>query len=83
MMMRNESSAVLVATELGFDAHVFDEHDIARLLRAAVEREGGQSAFAKHHGVDRAYLNMILNGKRPVGDSIAGVIGLRKVYIAQ
>jgi DNA-binding transcriptional regulator YdaS (Cro superfamily) len=51
---------------------VFDEHDVARLLRAAVEREGGQSAFAKHHGVDRAYLNMILNGKRPVSDSIAG-----------
>jgi hypothetical protein len=31
----------------------------------------------------RAYLNMILNGKRPVSDSIAGVIGLRKVYIAE
>jgi hypothetical protein len=26
---------------------------------------------------------MILNGKRPVSDSIAGVIGLRKVYVAQ
>jgi hypothetical protein len=36
-------------------ALVFDEHDIVRLLRAAIEREGGQSAFAKHHGVDRAY----------------------------
>src|SRR6516162_9711197 len=30
-----------------------------RLLTATVEREGGQSAFAKHHSVDRAYLNMI------------------------
>ena len=61
----------------------FGEHDVVRLLRAAVGREGGQSAFAKHHGVDRAYLNMILNGKRPVSDSIAGTVGLRKVYIAQ
>jgi len=25
----------------------------SRLLRAAVAREGGQSAFAKRHGVDR------------------------------
>ncbi len=83
MMMRNKSSAVLVATELGFDAHVFDEHDVARLLRATVEQEGGQSAFAKHHGIDRAYLNMILNSKRPVSDSIAGAVGLRKVYIAR
>jgi hypothetical protein len=39
-----------------------------------------KALFAKHHGVDRAYLN---NGKRPVSDSIAGVIGLRKVYVAQ
>lgn len=30
-----------------------------------------KALFAKHHGVDRAYLNMILNGKRPVSDSIA------------
>jgi hypothetical protein len=83
MAKRNKSGAVLVPTDLGFHALVFDEHDVARLLRAAVEREGGQSAFAKHHGVDRAYLNMILNGKRPVSDSIAGAVGLRKVYIAQ
>ena len=83
MAKRNKSSAVSEATNLGFHVHVFDEHDVARLLRAAVEREGGQSAFAKHQGVDRAYLNMVLNGKRPVSDSIAGVIGLRKVYIAE
>ena len=61
----------MVATDLGFHALVFDEDDVGRLLRAAVEREGGQGAFAKHHGVDRAYLNMILNGRRPVSDSIA------------
>ena len=73
----------MVATDLGFHALVFDEHDVARLLRAAVEREGGQSAFAKHHGDNRAYLNMILNGKRPVNDSIATAVGLRKVCVAQ
>jgi hypothetical protein len=73
----------MVATDLGFHTLVFDEHDVARLLKAAVKREGGQSAFAKHHGVNRAYLNMILNGKRPVSDSIAVALGLHKVYIAQ
>jgi hypothetical protein len=83
MAKHNMSSTVLVATDLGFYALMFDEHDVARLLRAAVEREGGQSAFAKHHGVDRAYLNMILKGRRPVSESIAGAVGLRKVYIAQ
>jgi hypothetical protein len=36
-----------------------------------------KALFAKHHGVDRAYLNMILS------DSIATAVGLRKVYVAQ
>jgi len=38
-----------------------------------------KALFAKHHGVDRAYLNMISNGRRPVSDSIAGAVGLHKV----
>jgi hypothetical protein len=83
MAKRNNSGTVMVATDLGFHALVFDEHDVARLLRAAVERAGGQSAFAKHHGVDRAYLNMVLNGRRPVSDSIARALGLHKVYVAR
>jgi transcriptional regulator with XRE-family HTH domain len=77
MAKRNKSSA------FGHHALVFDEDDVVRLLRAAVEREGSQSAFAKRHGVDRAYVNMILNGKRPVSDAIAKALGLRKVYVVE
>jgi hypothetical protein len=50
---------------------------------AAIPRASLRRAFAKHHGVNRAYLNMILNGRRPVSDSITEVLGLHKVYIAQ
>jgi len=83
-MRRNKSlTAVSIASNLGFDAHVFDNDDVVRLLAAAVESEGSQIAFAKHHGINRAYLNMVFNRKRPVSDSIAGAVGLRKVYIAQ
>jgi hypothetical protein len=39
-------------------------------------------AFAKLHNIGRAFVNMVLNGKRPVGDSFAAALGLRKVYIA-
>jgi hypothetical protein len=46
MAKRNKSGAVMVATDLGFHALVFDEDDVARLLRAAVEREGVQSITA-------------------------------------
>jgi hypothetical protein len=30
----------------------FDQNDIIRLLKAAVEREGGQAAFAKRHRIE-------------------------------
>jgi hypothetical protein len=45
--------------------------------------EGGQTAFAKRHGVDRVLVNMILNGKRSVSDAIAKALGLHKVYVAE
>jgi hypothetical protein len=46
----------------------FDRNDIVRLLKAAVEREGGQTAFAKRHRVHRSSVNRVLKGKLPVGD---------------
>jgi hypothetical protein len=83
MAKRNHSSTVLNPSNLGFHALVFDEKDVVGLLRAAIEREGSQIAFAKRYGINRAYLNMVLNGKRPVGDAIAEALGLRKVYVAE
>jgi hypothetical protein len=68
---------------LGRRAVVFEEHEVVRLVRLAVEREGGQSAFAKRHGVDRVFINMILNGKRRVSDSVAKALGLRKLFVAE
>jgi DNA-binding phage protein len=53
MAKRNKSS-VLIASNLGRRTLVFDKDDVVRMLRAAVEREGGQSAIAKHHGLNRA-----------------------------
>jgi plasmid maintenance system antidote protein VapI len=62
---------------------VFEEGDVFYLLSAAIEREGGQSAFAKRHGLDRSGVNMILHGKKRVTDSVAAALGLRRVYIAK
>jgi hypothetical protein len=79
MAKRDRSSA----SNLGRRAVVFEEHEVVRLVRLAVEREGGQSAFAKRHGVDRVFINMILNGKRRVSDSVAKALGLRKLFVAE
>jgi hypothetical protein len=60
---------------------VLNDDDVLRLLRAAVEREGSQAAFAKRYGVDRAHVNSALNGKRGVSATLVKALGLRKVYV--
>jgi hypothetical protein len=82
MAKRNKSS-VLIASNLGHHALVFEEDDVVRLLRAAVEREESQVSFAKRHGINRVLVNGILNGKRPVSSAIKKALGLRRVYVAE
>jgi hypothetical protein len=79
----DERRAFALSSGLGRNALVFSDDDLVDLLRAAIEREGSQIAFAKHYGVNRTYLNMILSGKKPVGDAVAKALGLNKVYIAE
>jgi hypothetical protein len=67
--------------KVGRSPFVFENDDIVRLLRAAVEREGSQNAFAMRHGVDRSLVNRILLGKRSVSPAIAKALGLRRVYL--
>jgi hypothetical protein len=85
--MSSKSNIVKLATALsgglGSFEFVFDDDDVVQLLRIAIEHEGTQIAFAKRHHIDRAYLNMVLNGKRAVTDGVAEAIGLRKVYMAK
>jgi len=79
----NEISAIVLASGLGSTAPVFSDDEVLLLLRAAIEREGSRAAFAKRYGLDRAYLNMVLNGGRPVGSTIVKALGLRKAYVAE
>jgi hypothetical protein len=39
--------------KLAIHSLIFDNDEVIQLLRAAVEREGSQNAFAKRHGIDR------------------------------
>lgn len=65
---------------IGRMARIFDEQDILRLLRAAVEREGNQSAFARRYGVERASISMMLARKRGVSEAVRNALGLRRTY---
>lgn len=46
------------------------------LLRAAVDKAGTQTAFAKKHGISIAYVNDVLQGRRAPGDKILKALGL-------
>ena len=70
-----------LSSNLGSVEFVYEGNDVVQLLRTAIEHEGSQVAFAKHHGINRTYLNMVLSGKRPVGDAVAETLGLHKVYV--
>jgi hypothetical protein len=71
-----------IRNNLGSHALVYDDHDVAILLKAAIEDEGSQLTFARRHGVNRPCLNMALNGKRGLSRTVTEALGLRKVYIA-
>lgn len=94
MSSRLESEAMLsmadskrrtidLSNGLGRNALVFEEDDVVHLLRAAVEREGSQIAFADRYGVNRAYISTVLNGRRRVSGSLAKALGLRRVYVVE
>ena len=88
MIARRKSRRLAVVdlareTKLGSQVLAFDEHEVVQLLRAAIAREGNQAAWARHHGLERTGLNMILSGKRPVSDTVMKVLGLRKLYVPE
>jgi hypothetical protein len=65
------------------DLFVLNDNDVVDLLKAAVEREGSQSAFAMRYNVNRTELNSILNGRRRISAPIAKALGLRRVYVVE
>ena len=65
----------------GDHLRLLDDDEVVHLLRAAVKREGSQTAFAKRYGLDRFTMNSILNGKRRVSATLLKAFGLRKVYV--
>jgi hypothetical protein len=67
----------------GTDLCILNDDDVVDLLRASVEREGSQAAFAKRYGINRTDLSAILNGRRRVSGSIARALGLRRVYVTE
>jgi hypothetical protein len=78
----NETNLAELLPEPVTSGRILDDDEVRALLRAAVEREGNQVAFARRHGLGRAHLNLILSGKRGLSDKVIALLSLRKVYTA-
>jgi hypothetical protein len=63
------------------DLLLLNDDDVADLVRAAVKREGSQTAFAKRYGIDRTDVSAFLNGRRGISASLARAFGIRRVWV--
>jgi transcriptional regulator with XRE-family HTH domain len=50
-------------------------------LEKACESMGSQSAFARQHGLTRAYISAVLKGKKRPGKSILIALGIKADFI--
>ena len=50
---RTPAGEMLLASNLGHAGRILNDEDVIQLLRAVIEREGDQAAFARRHGMDR------------------------------
>jgi DNA-binding phage protein len=80
--VRRKGSAELAReTNLGRQLLALNDDEVVQLLKAAVEREGDQGAFARRFGIERTGLNMMLNRRRPLSRAaVVKALALRKVY---
>jgi predicted transcriptional regulator len=62
---------------------VFELEDVFLLLRSEVRRAGGQVAWSKKTGINRATLNKVLNGHQPLTKSIIRALKLRVVFVLE
>lgn len=53
--------------------------EVYGLLREAIRAAGGQTAFARDHGLSPGYLSDVMNARRDPGASIQKALGITKV----
>ena len=77
--LKGQIAALLASGNGGSLGLILDDNE----LKAAIEREGSISAFAKRHGLERTQLTKELHGKRPLSAPLIKAMGLQKVYVPQ
>ena len=51
--------------------------DVQALLKKRCDQAGGQSAFARQHGVSRQYISAVISGREPPHAGLCKALGIR------
>ena len=78
-----KSKGTASVADFGRPGIIFDEESVVHLLRAAIERDGSQAAWARRCRIERANVNAMLSGKIPISKTVANALGLRRTYTAK
>jgi hypothetical protein len=62
---------------------VLELRDVVHLLRAEVDRAGGQTAWAKRAQVHRTIVNRVLKGRKLPNKKIIRALRLRAVFVPE
>jgi len=57
------------------------ERDVLRMLRKAVEEAGNQSEWSRRTGIERTYLNQVLQGRKKISQRILKALKLKKIFL--
>lgn len=57
----------------------FDLIDVARMLREACQKAGGQAAWGAPHGIPRQVVHNVMSGHRRPTERVLRALGLREV----
>ena len=66
----------------GGRALIFNDDEVAALLKGELNVRALNPLFARGHGVNRSNMNQFLKGKKGLSPKIVRVLKLRQVYIA-
>ena len=75
-----KSKGTASVADFGRPGIIFDEESVVRLLRAAIERDGSQAAWARRRRIERTNVNAMLSGRIPISKTVANALGLRRTY---
>jgi hypothetical protein len=72
-----------IADTAGASQAVKIDIDARARLVAAIRKAGGQRALSREWGVSQQYICDVINGRRPISDSLLEKLGLRRTVISR